>query len=545
MKFILPILLSILIFSSSAASAYDKAKVFLVVNSKSPDSLKIAEYYCGVRNIDKSNIITVSVDDKPELTRLEYQKYVANPIIENLIGRKAVSASVLSRNSSDERPQYVFLSHDVDFIILCRLPFKIAGRQGNKPSGSFDGASVDSELAATFLNMKSINGPCRNPLYKNFTQGNLDKVYGVLRVARLDGGDFATVKKIIDSAANAERKGLRGRAYIDKSQKYQAGDKWMSEAAEIIGGLYFDTSVDEKKELFDFSQRFDCPAIYFGWYTNFPKFYFSEKGFSFADGAIALHLFSFSAANLRREGWTHNFIENNAAQSFGNVYEPFLSGTQDIPSIMRAYLAGMNAGEAAYASISVLSWQSVAVGDPLYEPFKVSLDDQLRNIKKGEIDEMSQYAVLRQMNKLAVLNGDKSASLEFGESFVDKIPDTALLWRLAGEYKTVDAKKSLVYAEKLHARKIWLQTEYLGLAMELANFFEENSEPRKAMEIYSSIISRKDVSDVCKKAVTARAKIGAERHSLILPKNIAVLDAQFRRIEEEAAAKSRLDGKKK
>ncbi len=66
MKFILPILLSILIFSSSAASAYDKAKVFLVVNSKSPDSLKIAEYYCGVRNIDKSNIITVSVDDKPD-----------------------------------------------------------------------------------------------------------------------------------------------------------------------------------------------------------------------------------------------------------------------------------------------------------------------------------------------------------------------------------------------------------------------------------------------------------------------------------------------
>ena len=118
MKFILPILLSILIFSSSAASAYDKAKVFLVVNSKSPDSLKIAEYYCGVRNIDKSNIITVSVDDKPELTRLEYQKYVANPIIENLIGRKAVSASVLSRDSSDERPQYVFLSHRLKARLL-------------------------------------------------------------------------------------------------------------------------------------------------------------------------------------------------------------------------------------------------------------------------------------------------------------------------------------------------------------------------------------------------------------------------------------------
>ena len=46
---------------------------------------------------------------------------------------------------------------------------------------------------------------------------------------------------------------------------------------------------------------------------------------------------------------------------------------------MRALSRGQTLGEAAYYALPALSWQAVVIGDPLYRPFLVSLEDQERN----------------------------------------------------------------------------------------------------------------------------------------------------------------------
>ncbi len=378
----------IAIFSCAATLFADSSDVYIVANAKSNDSKAIAKYYAKVRGIGESNIIEISVPDKETLSRVEYQTKFANPLVAELIKRGLVSASEISKDPDTQRPSYLYVSQKVKFLVLCKIPFKIADVKNIKTSA----ASVDSELAATFLPMNSLSGFIRNPLYKNYNSSELYKTCGVLRVARLDGKDFDEAKAIIDSSLIAERDGARGRAYIDKNQKkggYKMGNDWITNAENVLKKMNFDVSVDGLSAVMGHDKRFDAPLFYFGWYSPKLKSYFIEKPLKASAGAVGLHIYSYSASALRKSGWTANFMNRNFAQSYGNVYEPYLVGTQDMGALMEALSGGMSAGEAAYASIPVLSWRSLVVGDPLYEPFKISLEEQIKRIDAGKVDELS------------------------------------------------------------------------------------------------------------------------------------------------------------
>lgn len=165
----------------------------------------------------------------------------------------------------------------------------------------------------------------------------------------------------------------------------------------------------------------DAPAFYFGWYTFRPCGYFAEKGFSFPRGASALHIYSFSASDmLNAANWTPAFVSKGAAAVFGNVYEPYLGGTHHPHVYALALARGMSSGEAATAAMPFLSWQGVFVGDPLFKPFKTGLDAQMRAIDSGSADALSQYSVIRAMNRIAREKG-AAAAFDFGSKYVGKI----------------------------------------------------------------------------------------------------------------------------
>ncbi len=536
MKVFLPAAFLFLFFNCALFAGVDKSKVYVVANKNNSDSLKLAEYYCGARGIDRKNIIFVSVKNASGISRHEYERDIAEPVIKELIGRKAVSAFAAGEDRLNSRKIYVFNSHNVDFIVLCKLPYKVMPK--NSAGMHFDGASVDSELAATFLPMKSLAGPCANPLYGNYSSVDGHKTFGVLRVARLDGDTFETAKRSIDSALAAEKKGLRGRAYIDKSKKFKLGDKWLDVAASILRGLHYDISVDERPALFDYTQRMDAPAFYFGWYWPVPKFYFAENSLKMADGAIALHLFSFSAQQLWSKGWTLRLLQCGAAQAFGNVYEPYLSGTHNIGAIMAGYARGLCAGEVAYASISVLSWQSVVVGDPLYEPFKVDLKSQLEAIEKGEVDEFSQYVVLREMNRMLAEGLKVPDTVGFAEKYVGSMPDEAILLRLILDCRQ-DPGKAEKYSGLLLSRDIYSSAGLCGIAFELARFLESESKFEEALGVYSKLADSKALSEPGKRAAVAKASALAAKHKISMPENLAIMRRNFAEKDAALAAKKK------
>ncbi|HEX2860446.1 MAG TPA: hypothetical protein VHN79_02355, partial [Lacunisphaera sp.] len=78
--------------------------------------------------------------------------------------------------------------------------------------------------------------------------------------------------------------------------------------------------------------------------------------------------------------------------------------------LLRALSEGRNFGDAVYYALPVLSWQAVAIGDPLYRPFKVSLAEQLSRVSTFTSAQAAQVW-LRQGNVLA-LRGQKGEARE-------------------------------------------------------------------------------------------------------------------------------------
>ena len=364
-----------------------------------------------------------------------------------------------------------------------------------------------------------------------------------MRVARLDGAEYADVENSLKGAILAEKEGLRGRGYIDKSLREKTGDMWLESAGKIIRDMDFDVSVDEGRPLFGFEHRFDGIAIYFGWYRSIMCNYFIEDGFHFAPGAVGFHIYSFSAVDMRkRTNWTPGFVYLGSGMTVGNVYEPFLGATHRPDIMMQALAAGLSAGEAAYASIPVLSWQNIYVGDPMYSPFKVSLEEQLKRIDAGASDDYSQYVIVRMMNRINGVSGAKDA-VEFGRKYLGKFQDYAILWKMFELDENAAAREEC--ARTLFERRIWEVADFYGLAMQLADYFEKDGgDAQSAMEIYDSLLAYPK-NDAFERFIVARAESLARAKSLGLPSNaeimkkkIAARDAEVRaKKEAEKAAK--------
>jgi len=112
--------------------------------------------------------------------------------------------------------------------------------------------------------------------------------------------------------------------------------------------------------------------MYFGWYTGNVNGPFRNPNFKFKKGAVAVHLHSFSAGDLRnpRSKWVGPLLERGAAATVGNVYEPYLTGSHYFDVLHDRLIQGYTLVESAYMGIPQLSWQNVVIGDPLYRPYK-------------------------------------------------------------------------------------------------------------------------------------------------------------------------------
>ena len=98
---------------------------------------------------------------------------------------------------------------------------------------------------------------------------------------------------------------------------------------------------------------------------------FTQLDFRFAQGAIAVHIHSYSASTLRDPGanWVGPLLARGATASLGNVYEPYLQLTNHLDILTIDCFMDLRLPKVAYMSMQGLSWMNVAVGDPLYRPY--------------------------------------------------------------------------------------------------------------------------------------------------------------------------------
>lgn len=491
-------------------------QVIVVANAKVKESLDVARYYMEKRGIPDANLYTVSPPDSETLSWPDFVDTIYNPLLTKLTADERINATSTSLKDGYGRLRYIRDSGDVAYMVLCYgMPYKIevnlelseqeeeafiaqlpprqrAQYQKIPNNGQRNMASVDAELAALLYRDVPANRFINNPAFKQDYPW-LGQAGTVIRVARLDGPSAQAAKTMVDSALQAESEGLMGRAYFDLRGPHAKGDEWIQGAANTLRKLGFDYDTEDTGERFSASDRFDAPALYFGWYAAHADGPFVNDGFRFPTGAVAVHIHSFSAHRLRStdKEWCGPMIARGCAATLGNVYEPYLEYTHHLDLFAEALAKGWNLGEAAYYALPKLSWQAIVVGDPLYTPFKVSLPDQLsqNTDSKRMPSTLKQYAVIRRINQL--LNQNKPAeALALAEKERTASPGLALNLKYA-ELLTQDgqqgrAKDILQATSKLR----YFSADDWGLVATIARQLEALGANKEAYETIENLMKR-------------------------------------------------------
>ncbi len=470
--------------------------VIILANSKMPESVETARYYAQERGIPLDNIIALPMSTKETITLKEYVKTVHNPLLESLFKKDLITGAKSRRRDIYGRDWLVAGLHSIDYLVLMYgVPLRFQNSPeyivptSNPNAKLFQNnqGSLDSELALLAVpSERSMTGFSKNPLFKNKTPSTY-QLETLIRVNRLDGPSSASVRLLIDRTLAAEKTGLQGRAYFDLGGPHKMGDEWFQEAADLARGAHFDTSIESSKRILDSQDRLDAPAIYMGWYSRNANQIFKQRNRTVPKGAVALHLHSFSATTVRTKsvGWVGPLVQMGFSATVGNVYEPYLSLTHHPALLLEALLEGKTFGEAAHYSISAYSWMNIALGDPLYRPFGVTLDTQLK-------ESNSPYVILRAVNRLDSESGTAAATRFLGKHFQEK-PSLPLAYALAKRHiKAGDLDAAAKVLRLISYIDVFLEEEFV-LIKHLADLSSDIEEYSQALTVYEKLLKQKNV----------------------------------------------------
>jgi uncharacterized protein (TIGR03790 family) len=486
-------------------AAGEAAHVVVVVNANDSGSTEIAKYYTEQRGIPKANIIALEMPTKETVTVREFVDTIYNPLLNALIEKDWMN--VVKANGRDVvgRERVSVATHHISYLVTTRgVPLRIAndptllgaGLEQLPKQFKVNNGSVDGELA---LLAAPANLPMAafvpNPLFSKMAPTSAD-AKRVIRVSRLDGPSVGVVKKLIARSMQAEAEGLMGRAYFDIGGPHAKGDEWMIAAGDLAVAAYFDTSFEKTKRPMDGRDRYDAPAIYMGWYRQNAYGPWREAKWSVPPGAIGFHLHSFSATTVRStsKGWLGAFVNQGYCATVGNVYEPYLEYTHRPQMLLAALLDGHTFGEAAMFSNPALSWQGVAIGDPLYRPFKIGLDEQLQ---KSMNHSFSAYLCLRQINRLQA-EGKADEAVAFARTQFVRQPSLALAYELAKLYAAEDEAKKAVEALKVVRYITVFSSDEIVLVKKIADFLNKHAESELALDLYRKLIDRDGLAKALK-----------------------------------------------
>jgi uncharacterized protein (TIGR03790 family) len=473
------------------------ARVILLVNRDDPDSLPIARHYAAVRGVPPENIIAQSMPLTETISWTEFVTTVWQPLQDELMRRQWIDAIPMALTDAVGRRKCAISGHRIAYLVVCRgVPLRIAHDPAlyhelppltDNPKFRTNEAAVDSELSLLAQTNTAINAFVPNPLFRNDHPSSLELAQ-VVKVSRLDGPTAADADALVDRAVAAERTGLAGRAYVDLGGYHPDGDRWLKAVAVQLAGLGFDTDEDDLPATFPATARMDAPVLYFGWYAANLNGPFALPGFQFPAGAIALHIHSFSAATLRSAttGWCGPLVAHGVTATVGNVSEPYLQLTHRPDFLLRALARGDTFGDAAYYAEPVLSWQTIAIGDPLYRPFAVPFETQWKN--RAELPaELAGYAALRQMNLLERAR-QPAWALAVARAAQQERPTLALGFALARIREQAGdrtgASRELAFAASLPA----FRPDQWALARESARLLQQAGSPVLALQLYGHLL---------------------------------------------------------
>lgn len=425
------------VLQTYAAEDISDKSLVVIANANVPESLELGAYYLLKRGLPEENLCILDLPTTENISRQAYSEQLRKPLLrflragEFIAQREMPTAPTLMdrarnmwrrlRGQPPAQPRlggWQTLSTRVHFLVpMYGVPLRIAdlpSRVDTKISTNAQNlkdktiAAVDSELAVCLYPEHRRQGFVANPVYNAVMWsdgGWLGRI--TLIASRLDAPQPRQVRAMIDQSLEAEYYGLHGTAYFDarglREGGYLAGDYWIRDAYRQALDTGYPSMIDSEPDVFPEPMPMNHAALYLGWYERDVKGPFLRDDFRFMPGAVAYHLHSGSAATLRSRDshWAGPLLDRGAAATLGAVHEPYLQYTVDLDLFLRRLLTGFSFGESAYMAMPVLSWQMAVIGDPLYRPFRYSVDEQIRHMQE---DDHPHLAFGYQRKALQLLN---------------------------------------------------------------------------------------------------------------------------------------------
>jgi uncharacterized protein (TIGR03790 family) len=344
-------------------------RVLVVYNSWTKDSKSVAEYYMLKRNIPKTNLCELKIDDRESqnyvwVTRADFDEKVKTPIKKCL--QRVGQTKIL----------YIVMAYETPFLLNHQL--KVLGWSIDSYVADIWNDGSDGRVANPYNLI--VHGRELPPHYIPFAeyrdQPGAKVVYSVWRI---DGHTPGEAKSLVDKATQAEARGLHGQVCIDRRNEddwskiseegYGQGEWALQRAADASTKAGFKVLEDSHSAEFGTAPappRCDNAALYAGWY----QLDHYNDAFSWNVGAIGIHMDSDSAMSPRSgENWSANSVAKGITVTAGAVEEPYLQGLPSPDVIFSALYEGANAGDAFMRGERWLKWMIMNIGDPLYRPF--------------------------------------------------------------------------------------------------------------------------------------------------------------------------------
>lgn len=394
------------------------AEVIVLYNSAVPESIELAANYCVAREIPEENLVGLDLPDQDQITRQQYRDSLAAPLLAEMERRRWIQLG-----DQPEVGRIIRGTNHRVFAIMKGVPRMIAPEgEGAAQPLQENHASVDSELACLGLTEVPPAGPVRNPYYQADASFRTQPLAPIFLVGRLDGPDYETATRLFRDAIEVEARGLWGHCYVDQDDQYSEGTAWLTTVATEAGAWGFPVIAEPTTETFPVNYPMQHCALYYGWYDHNFSGPLRNAQFRFLQGAIAVHIHSFSAASLAADAnWCGPILAHGAAATLGHVYEPYLSLTHHLDLFHNRLVQGYSFAEAAQMSLPGLSWMWTNLGDPLYRPFAAQAalrdedylaDDEFRPWRTLRLLSLSQPAAGPRLDALRDEAGDDPVLLE-------------------------------------------------------------------------------------------------------------------------------------
>jgi tetratricopeptide (TPR) repeat protein len=136
-------------------------------------------------------------------------------------------------------------------------------------------------------------------------------------------------------------------------------------------------------------------------------------------------------------------LAKGATATMGSVDEPYLAFTPDLATFFSRFtFLGFSFGEAAWASQNTVSWQNLAVGDPLYRPFGVPPERRAVDLEQRD-SKLLEWWELMIVNMNLPRDGDFNKAINYLEKSRWSRRSAVLQEKLADLYWS---QKKLLYA---------------------------------------------------------------------------------------------------